>query len=111
VQINISGESSKSGVAPGEALALARAVAVLPCLRLRGFMGIAEPTADPIRQRGQFRALREVFEECRASGLRVDPLSMGMSDDLEAAIAEGATQVRLGSALFGRRASRGDDAR
>jgi len=111
VQVNISGESSKSGVAPGEALALARAVAALPRLRLRGFMGIAEPTADPVRQRAQFRVLRELSEGCRATGLPVDTLSMGMSDDLETAIAEGATQVRLGSALFGGRANRGDDTR
>jgi PLP dependent protein len=101
VQVNISGETSKSGVAPGEAMTLARAVATLPRLRLRGFMGIAEPTAERTRQRAQFRALREIFDACRASGLPVDTLSMGMSDDLEAAIAEGATQVRLGSALFG----------
>jgi pyridoxal phosphate enzyme (YggS family) len=101
VQVNISGETSKSGVEPGEAMTLARAVATLPRLRLRGFMGIAEPTAERTRQRAQFRALREIFDACSASGLPVDTLSMGMSDDLEAAIAEGATQVRLGSALFG----------
>jgi pyridoxal phosphate enzyme (YggS family) len=109
VQVNISGEASKSGVAPGEAMALARAVAALPRLRLRGFMGIAEPTADPTRQRAQFRVLRQIFDACRGAGLPVDTLSMGMSDDLEAAVAEGATQVRLGSALFGGRDSRKDD--
>jgi PLP dependent protein len=109
VQVNISGEASKSGVAPGEAMALARAVAALPRLRLRGFMGIAEPTADPARQRAQFRVLRQIFDACRGADLPVDTLSMGMSDDLEAAIAEGATQVRLGSALFGGRDSRKDD--
>ena len=104
VQVNISGEASKSGVAPADALALARAVAALPRLRLRGLMGIAEPTADRMRQRAQFRALRDRFEACRSAGLAVDTLSMGMSADLEAAIAEGATLVRIGSALFGARA-------
>jgi pyridoxal phosphate enzyme (YggS family) len=103
VQVNISGEASKSGVAPAEALPLARAVAQLPRLRLRGLMGIAAPTDDGSRQRAQFRTLRECLEGCRAAGLAVDTLSMGMSDDLEAAVAEGATMVRVGSAIFGPR--------
>jgi len=103
VQVNISAEASKSGVAPAEALPLARAVGGLPRLRLRGLMGIAEPTEDSARQRAQFRRLRECLDACRAAGLAVDTLSMGMSDDLEAAIAEGATMVRVGSAIFGPR--------
>jgi len=103
LQVNISGEQSKSGAAPGDALALARAVSGLPRLALRGFMGIAEETADVERQRRQFRSLRELFGAARAGGLALDTLSMGMSADLEAAIAEGATLVRIGTALFGER--------
>ena len=104
VQVNISAESTKSGIAPAGALALARAVASLPRLALRGFMGIAAPTAEIARQRAQFRLLREMLAAARAEGLMLDTLSMGMSADLEAAIAEGATLVRVGSALFGPRA-------
>jgi pyridoxal phosphate enzyme (YggS family) len=104
VQVNISAETTKSGIAPADALAVARAVASLPQLALRGFMGIAAPTADEARQREQFRVLREILAAARAEGLMLDTLSMGMSDDLEAAIAEGATLVRVGSALFGPRA-------
>jgi pyridoxal phosphate enzyme (YggS family) len=100
VQVNISAETTKSGVAPAGALALARAVASLPRLALRGFMGIAAPTAEIARQRAQFRLLREILAAARAEGLMLDTLSMGMSADLEAAIAEGATLVRVGSALF-----------
>jgi pyridoxal phosphate enzyme (YggS family) len=103
VQVNVSGETSKSGVPPGEALALALAVADLPRLRLRGIMGIPEPTGDPQQQRLQFRRLRECLDQCLAAGLPMDTLSMGMSADLESAIAEGATQVRVGTALFGSR--------
>jgi pyridoxal phosphate enzyme (YggS family) len=103
LQVNISGEQSKSGAAPGDALALARAVSGLPRVALRGFMGIAEETADVERQRRQFRSLRELFDAARAGGLALDTLSMGMSADLEAAIAEGATLVRIGTALFGER--------
>ena len=103
VQVNISAEPAKSGVAPGEAQVLARAVAALPGLVLRGFMGIAEETDDSERQRCQFRILRGLFEAARAAGLALDTLSMGMSGDLEAAVAEGATMVRVGTALFGPR--------
>ncbi|HUH94740.1 MAG TPA: YggS family pyridoxal phosphate-dependent enzyme [Casimicrobiaceae bacterium] len=103
VQVNISAERAKSGAAPVEALPLARAVAVLPRIRLRGFMGIAEETGETERVRRQFRALRELFDVARAEGLALDTLSMGMSGDLEAAIAEGATMVRVGTALFGPR--------
>ena len=103
VQVNVSGEATKSGVPPDEVVALAHAVAGLPRLRLRGIMGIPEPTDNVPRQRAQFRRLRECFEECVAAGLPMDTLSMGMSADLDAAIAEGATQVRVGTALFGNR--------
>jgi len=103
VQVNISGEASKSGVSPADAQELARSVAQLPRLRLRGLMGIAEPAADSARLRAQFRCLRECFDACRAAGLPLDTLSMGMSADLEAAIAEGATVVRVGTAIFGAR--------
>jgi pyridoxal phosphate enzyme (YggS family) len=103
VQVNISGEKSKGGVEPGEALPLARAVAALPRLRLRGLMAIPEPAADLEAQRRPHRALRELFDALRAQGLGLDTLSMGMSADLEAAILEGATMVRVGSAIFGAR--------
>jgi pyridoxal phosphate enzyme (YggS family) len=103
VQVNVSGEATKSGVAPAEAVALALAVASLPRLRVRGIMGIPAPTADPARQRLQFRRLRECLDQCVAAGLPTDTLSMGMSADLEAAIAEGSTQVRVGTAIFGAR--------
>jgi len=103
VQVNASGEASKSGVATHEAVALAMAVAALPRLRLRGIMGIPEPTVDRGRRRAQFRVLRECLDACKASGLPVDTLSMGMSADLEDAIAEGATLVRVGTAIFGAR--------
>ena len=103
VQVNVSGEASKSGAAPDAAVALARAVAPLPRLRLAGFMGIAEPTDDVARQRAQFAMLARCLAEARAAGLDVGVLSMGMTADLEAAILEGATEVRLGTALFGER--------
>jgi len=103
VQINISGEATKSGASPADAVTLARQVASLPRLRLRGFMGIAEPTDDVAVQRAQFATLARCRDAARAAGLDVDELSMGMTADLEAAIAEGATEVRLGTALFGAR--------
>jgi pyridoxal phosphate enzyme (YggS family) len=103
VQVNISGEASKSGCAPDEALGLARAAAQWPQLALRGFMGIAAETTDVARQRAQFRVLHTLFDRACASGLPVDTLSMGMSADMEAAIAEGSTLVRIGTALFGAR--------
>jgi len=105
VQVNVSGEASKSGVAPEAALALARSVARLAGLRLRGLMAIPEPTDDARLQRARFRRLRELFEAAQASGLALDTLSMGMSDDMETAIAEGATMVRIGTAIFGARES------
>ena len=110
LQVNISGEASKSGVAPADALALAQAVAVLPRLRLRGLMAIPEPADDLDAQRAPHRSLRELLEALNAQGLALDTLSMGMSADLEAAIAEGATWVRIGTAIFGARAPRADAA-
>lgn len=106
VQVNVSGEASKSGCAPDEALALCRAVATLPGLRLRGLMTIPEPIDDPAAQRAPFHRLREIYEHIRANGLPLDTLSMGMSHDLEAAVAEGATIVRIGTAIFGERSYR-----
>jgi len=103
LQVNISGEASKSGVAPADVPALAHAVAALPNLRLRGLMAVPEPAADIAAQRTPHRALRELLEALRADGLALDTLSMGMSADLEAAIAEGATIVRVGTAIFGSR--------
>jgi pyridoxal phosphate enzyme (YggS family) len=103
VQVNISGEASKSGVEPDAALALLRSVIRLPRLAVRGLMGIAEETPDVARQRAQFRTLRDLFESARAEGIALDTLSMGMTADFEAAIAEGATLVRVGTALFGAR--------
>lgn len=103
LQVNISDEASKSGVAPGEVLALARAVAALPHLRLRGLMAIPEPAADFEQQRLPFRRLRELAETLQRAGLAIDTLSMGMSADMAAAVAEGATIVRVGTAIFGAR--------
>ena len=103
LQVNISGEDSKSGVAPADVPALARAVAALPRLRLRGLMAIPEPAADFAAQRVPHRALRLLMDELRGQGLALDTLSMGMSADLEAAVAEGATLVRVGTAIFGGR--------
>ena len=103
VQVNISGEATKSGVAPDEAEALAHRVAALPRLRLRGLMAIPEPEGDFDAQRMPHRALRRLQEQLVRSGLELDTLSMGMSADLEAAIAEGSTLVRVGTAVFGAR--------
>ncbi|KRV81329.1 YggS family pyridoxal phosphate-dependent enzyme [Pseudomonas citronellolis] len=100
LQVNVSGEASKSGCAPEELPALARAVAALPNLKLRGLMAIPEPTEDVAAQRAAFARLRELLT---ALNLGLDTLSMGMSHDLEAAVAEGATWVRIGTALFGAR--------
>jgi hypothetical protein len=103
LQVNVSGEASKSGVAPEDLPALARYVQTLPRLKLRGLMAIPEPTDDPVKQRLAFVRLRQLLEQLNAEGFQLDTLSMGMSDDLEAAIAEGATIVRVGSAIFGER--------
>ena len=103
LQVNISGEASKSGASPDELPALAREVAQLPNLRLRGLMAIPEPTTDEAEQRAAFARVRALFDALRADGLELDTLSMGMSGDMAAAIAEGATIVRIGSAIFGAR--------
>lgn len=103
LQVNISGESSKSGILPAELPALARAVAALPNLRLRGLMAIPEPAADAAAQRRPHAELRGLYDALRREGHALDTLSMGMSADLEAAIAEGATMVRIGTAIFGAR--------
>ncbi len=103
LQVNISGEASKSGVAPEEVAALAHKVAALPNLTLRGLMAIPEPAVEFDRQRAAFARLRVLYEQLRADGLALDTLSMGMSADLRAAIFEGATIVRVGSAIFGAR--------
>jgi pyridoxal phosphate enzyme (YggS family) len=103
LQVNVSGEASKSGVAPDELPALAHAVAALPRVRLRGLMSIPEPSDDPAQQAAPHRQLRQLFHRLQQEGLELDTLSMGMSADLEAAIAEGSTMVRVGTAIFGRR--------
>lgn len=103
LQVNISGEASKSGASEAELPELARQVAALPKLRLRGLMAIPEATSDEAQQRAAFARLRTLFESLRADGLALDTLSMGMSGDLAAAVAEGATIVRVGSAIFGAR--------
>ncbi|KAB8060649.1 YggS family pyridoxal phosphate-dependent enzyme [Janthinobacterium sp. FT14W] len=103
LQVNISGEASKSGIAPAELPALAHAVAQLPRLRLRGLMAIPEAETDVNLQRRAFAQLRALYEQLKADGLALDTLSMGMSADLRAAVLEGATIVRVGSAIFGSR--------
>lgn len=103
IQVNVSGEASKSGVAPEQALVLARQTAALPNLRLRGFMAIPEPGLEECLQHERFRQVARLLEVARSDGLDLDTLSMGMSADLEAAIAEGATWVRVGTAIFGNR--------
>ena len=105
LQVNISGEASKSGLQPGEVATVAHAVAALPAerVRLRGLMAIPEPADDFEAQRLPHRALRELLHALNATGLGMDTLSMGMSADLDAAVAEGATIVRVGSAIFGAR--------
>jgi hypothetical protein len=105
LQVNISGEASKHGVPPQELTDLARQVAALPRIRLRGLMAVPEPTREVARQHASFARMRELFEKLRRdlAGADPDTLSMGMSDDLEAAIAEGSTMVRIGTAIFGAR--------
>jgi PLP dependent protein len=105
LQVNLAGEGAKGGVAPEELAPLAAAVAKLPRLALRGLMCIPPEEAEPARQRAWFAKLRELRDQLNVQGARLDTLSMGMSGDFEAAIAEGATIVRLGTALFGPRAS------
>lgn len=103
LQVNVSKEETKSGLAAEEAAELAHAVSALPHLQLRGLMAIPAPTSDVDLQRAQFRQVRELFESLQQQGLMLDTLSIGMSDDYPAAIAEGSTMVRIGSAIFGPR--------
>ena len=103
IQVNSSGEASKSGIALETAPALAHAVAQMPRLKLRGLMAIPEPSDEESVQRARFRPVRGLYERLRTEGLELDTLSLGMSEDLEAAIAEGSTMVRVGTAIFGTR--------
>jgi pyridoxal phosphate enzyme (YggS family) len=103
LQVNVDGGSNKSGVAPSELMALAQAVAQLPHIQLRGIMTIPEPTDNEAAARAVHRQAKDLFDSLKASGLGVDTLSMGMTGDLEAAIAEGSTCVRVGTAIFGHR--------
>jgi len=105
LQVNISGEASKSGVASAEVALLAEQVSHLSNVRLRGLMTVPRPTDDQEAQRAAFRSMRELLGSLRARGIALDTLSMGMSDDLEAAIQEGATIIRVGRAIFGERAA------
>jgi pyridoxal phosphate enzyme (YggS family) len=106
LQVNTSGEDTKGGVSPEETETLAAAVAALPQLRLRGLMTIPAHTKDVRQQRQPFALLRKLLEQLNTRGYELDTLSMGMSNDLEAAIAEGATLVRIGTAIFGPRSTR-----
>ncbi|HZR03322.1 MAG TPA: YggS family pyridoxal phosphate-dependent enzyme [Burkholderiales bacterium] len=103
IQVNISEEETKSGASVDELTALAMAIKQMPRLRLRGLMAIPRPTRDPQEQRRQFRAVRVLRDQQADRGIVLDTLSMGMTEDLEAAIAEGATMVRVGQAIFGPR--------
>ena len=103
LQINVSGEATKSGVAPSHALVLAKQIAVLPGLRFRGLMAIIENTPDETAQRTQFRMMHQLFDAVNRGGLAIDTLSMGMSHDYRVAIGEGSNMVRVGSAIFGAR--------
>ena len=103
VQVNTSGEDTKSGVDPTEALTLAQQVAALPRLILRGVMALPAPTLDPQAQAAALAQVRVVFDQLKAAGLPIDTLSMGMSGDLEAAVEQGSTMVRVGTAIFGHR--------
>lgn len=103
LQVNVSGEASKSGAFPEEVPALAAHVAALPNLKLRGLMAIPKDTDDSAEQRAQFHAMKALLDRLNQQGYGLDTLSMGMSHDLEAAVAEGATLVRVGTAIFGSR--------
>lgn len=103
LQVNISGEASKSGIAPSELINLVKDVSALPRLALRGLMTIPEPTQDPAMQHAQFRQMRELLKNLIKQGYALDTLSMGMSSDYQIAIEEGATIIRVGSAIFGAR--------
>jgi pyridoxal phosphate enzyme (YggS family) len=106
IQVNVSDESTKSGITPGQALELASQVKALPRLRLRGLMTIPEPTDDRALQLERFAQLRRLKERIASAGIALDTLSMGMTDDLEAALEEGATLIRVGRGIFGERERR-----
>ncbi len=103
IQVNVDGGETKSGVSPPELPALAQAVAALPRLQLRGLMTIPEPAETDAQMRAVHRQAKDLFDHLQAQGLPLDTLSMGMSADLDAAIAEGSTMVRVGTAIFGKR--------
>jgi pyridoxal phosphate enzyme (YggS family) len=103
VQVNVSGEVTKSGIAPEQAAELAAFVNQLPRLKLRGLMAVPELTSATALQREQFQIMRQIFEQLKKDGFDIDTLSMGMSEDMDIAIAEGATIVRIGTAIFGPR--------
>jgi len=103
IQVNVDGGESKSGVSPQELPALAQAVAALPRIRLRGLMTIPEPAETDAQMRAVHRQAKDLFEQLRAHGMPLDTLSMGMSADMAAAIAEGSTMLRVGTAIFGKR--------
>ena len=103
IQVNVSGETTKAGISLQEAVALSEKMRSLPGIRLRGLMALPEPTADTGLQRNRFSQVKKLLEELKSRGLPLDTLSMGMSDDMESAIAEGATLVRIGTAIFGAR--------
>ena len=103
IQVNVSGEDSKSGIAPEETLSLAKQISELPNIKLRGLMAIPASSSDFEQQRKPFKLLRELKDEVQSQGIELDTLSMGMSNDMEAAIAEGSTIVRIGTAIFGAR--------
>jgi hypothetical protein len=109
VQVNIDDEASKSGCRPDDAYALSEAIAAEPRLALRGLMAIPAPDPDMQHRRDAFRALKRLFDELGARYQGIDTLSMGMSEDFELAIAEGATMVRIGTALFGERQEKGSE--
>ena len=103
IQVNLEAEASKSGIAPVEVIDLARQIIELPNVKLRGLMAIPSPNNPFAQQRALFAQLRNLLAQLNEAGMGVDTLSMGMTDDMEAAIAEGATHIRIGTALFGAR--------
>lgn len=103
VQVNVSGEVTKSGIAPEQAAELAAFINQLPRLKLRGLMAVPELTSATALQREQFQIMRKIFEQLKNDGFDIDTLSMGMTEDMDIAIAEGATIVRIGTAIFGAR--------
>ena len=103
LQVNISGENSKRGIQPNEVLTLAKAISAYPNIKLRGLMAIPEPETNPKKQHIPFKAMKQLFNQLKENSFDIDTLSMGMSGDMIPAIEEGATIVRIGSAIFGAR--------